>query len=89
MKQATEEQVKRAAKKSSEQLLVFISSLSESRERSLALTKLEECLMWATQAIEAEPVFHKQDREFTYHKFTSGWRLSWEPSKKSQDKDHL
>lgn len=31
-------------------LLSFIECLPPSRERSLAVTKLEECVMWATKA---------------------------------------
>lgn len=29
----------------------YISGIEDSREKSLAMTKLEECLMWANKAI--------------------------------------
>lgn len=37
-----------------ENLKAAIESLENSREKSLALTKLEECQMWLEKAIEKE-----------------------------------
>lgn len=41
-------QIKRA-NYSAEKLLGIISQLPNSREKSLAMTKLEECVMWANK----------------------------------------
>ena len=41
----------RDVKEKSESLIMIIDSVGRSREMSLAITKLEECVMWAIKGI--------------------------------------
>lgn len=43
-----------------DEMLKFLEFLPESREMSLAKTKLEECVMWAVKGITAEPKPEKE-----------------------------
>ena len=39
-------------------------NIPEGRERSLALTKLEECSFWGTKAIASKPNNHEQETKY-------------------------
>ena len=53
--QATSEQ--QSAKTQVEQLEIIIERLQPSREKSIAMTKLEECYMWIGKGIKEKQIY--------------------------------
>lgn len=49
-----------------EEMRAFINQFAPSRERSLALTKLDECEMWLSRCERQEPVADTRNLRFAY-----------------------